>query len=109
MDPLSVTASVAGLLQAAAKVIGFLSSAADAPSTVRNVLTEVQALNGIFHQLSDFINHFDEQSMAQKSKISVEHLVITLTGCVCTFSELDAELENLKTDEVTGPKSGLGA
>ena len=109
MDPLSVAASVAGLMQAGAKVIGLLSTAVDAPSTARNVLVEVEALHGIFHQLSDFIAHIDEHSDAQTSSTYVPHLVITLTGCVCTFSELDAELASLNTDGGDGPKSELGA
>ncbi|KAI5850901.1 hypothetical protein BZA05DRAFT_453445, partial [Tricharina praecox] len=75
MDPLSVAASVAGLLQAGAKVIGFLSTAIDAPSTVRNVLAEVQALHGIFRQLDDFIVNFAQQSMTRKSRIAIDDLM----------------------------------
>jgi len=102
MDGISVATSVMGLLQVGAKVIGFLSSVADAPSTARNVLAEVQALHAIFRQLDDFIVDFTQQSMTRKSRIYVEDLVCTLTGCVCTFSELDKELESLKTDDSDG-------
>ncbi|KAI5850887.1 hypothetical protein BZA05DRAFT_399098, partial [Tricharina praecox] len=109
MDPLSVAASVAGLLQAGAKVIGFLSTAIDAPSTVRNVLAEVQALHGIFRQLDDFIVNFAQQSMTRKSRIAIDDLVVILTGCVCTFSELDGELKGVKTDYAYGTKHQLGA
>ena len=98
MEGLSVAASIAGLLQVGAKVISFLSTAADAPTTARNVLSEIRALHVIFRQLQNFITHFTEQSMSRKSRIYVDDLVITLTGCVCTFSELDKELECLRTE-----------
>ena len=99
MDALSVTASVAGLLQVAAKVISVLSSAVDASATARNVLAEVESLLGIFRQLDDFVVNFADQSMARKSRIYVDDLVVALTGCVCTFSELDRELEGLRMDD----------
>jgi len=106
MAALSVVASVAGLLHIGAKVIEFLSTAADAPSTARNVLAEVKALDNIFRQLEEFIDNFADQSMAGKSRINVEDLVVTLTGCVCTYSELDRELERLRTDD--DPRSRFG-
>ena len=95
MDGISVASSVTGLLQAGERVIGFLSAMADAPSTARDVLAEVHALQAIFRQLDGFISAPSQQSTARKSRIQLHDLVLTLTDCVKTFSELDLELRRL--------------
>jgi hypothetical protein len=97
MDGISVATSVSGLIQLAAKVVNFISTALDAPHTARNVLTQTLALQPIFHQLQDFVLGFSEGDEARKSMIYVDQLIVSLTGCVCTFSELDQVVESLKT------------
>ena len=67
----------------------------DAPSTARDVLAEVQALQAIFRKLEGFISAPNEQSAARKSRIQLHDLVLTLTDCVTTFSELEVELGEL--------------
>jgi len=106
-DGLSIAASVAGLIHVAEKVIRFISTMTDASSTTRSVLAEVHAFHAIFHQLQDFISNFSEGSEARKSRIYVDQVVTILAGCVCAFSELEKELETLKTDGSSS--SGLNA
>ena len=105
MDFLSVASSVAGLLLAAGKVIGFLCTMVDAPSTARDVLAEVQALQAIFRQLDSFISAPNQQSAARKSRIQLHDLVVTLTDCVTTFSELEVELKKLGAADSTWEKT----
>ena len=95
MEPVSLAASVWGLLQASEKIISFLTSIPDAPNTATNVLIECHALNAIFTQVNDFISDQDQQSIARKSRISLNYLAATLTGCVTAFSELDRALKSL--------------
>lgn len=95
MGGLSVSASVTGLLQASDRVICLLSGMVDAPSIVRDVLTEVYALNAILRRLDGFMLAPNQQSTARKSRIQLCDLVVTLTDCVNTFSELDMELGGL--------------
>ena len=95
MDPISLAASVWGLLGAGERVISFLSSIPDVPNAAANVLTECHALCAIFVQLNDFISDQDQQSMTRKSRISLNYLVATLTGCMTAFSELDKVLRSL--------------
>ena len=97
MDGISVASAVTGLLQAGEKVIGFLYAMADAPSTARDVLTEVRALQAIFHQLHVFTSASNRQSASQGSRIQLRDLAVTLTGCIRTFSELDVKLRELGT------------
>ena len=105
MDPISLAASVWGLLQASEKVISFLASIADAPDTAANVLIECHSLNAIFTQVNDFISDQDQQSIARKSRISLNYLAVTLTGCVTAFSELDRVLRSLRATMNDGDNS----
>jgi len=108
MEGLAVAASVAGLVQVAAKAIDLISNTAGASSTARNVLTEVNALQAIFHQLQDFILDSPKYKNDRKLMINVEQLVTTLTGCLCAFNDLEKVLENLKTtNTVVGPAATL--
>lgn len=98
MNRLSVPASVAGLLRASTTIISVISAAVDAPRTARNVHDEVQALHAILRQLDDcIVGRFAEpESMARKSQIYVNDLVVTLAGCVRTVSDLDKELGGVR-------------
>ena len=105
MDGISFASSVAGLVLAAGKVIGFLSSMVNAPSTARGVLAEAQALQAIFRQLVGFTSAPNQQSGARLSRIQLHDLILILTGCVRTFSELDEELKGLGGADYQGADS----
>ena len=94
-EPISLVVSVLTLLEAGEKIISFLSSIPDAPNMAANVVIECHALNAIFTQVNDFISDQDQQSIARKSRISLNYLAATLTGCVTAFSELDRVLRSL--------------
>ena len=102
MDVISVASSVTGLLLAAGKVIGFLCTMVDAPSTARDVLAEVHALQAVFRQLDGFISAPNQQSTAQKSRIQLHDFVVTLADCVSTFSKLDVQLKELGAADSQG-------
>ena len=101
MEGISVASSITGLLHGAGKVIDFLCAMVDAPSTARDVLAEVKALQAIFRQLDGFISAPSQQSTARKSRIQLHGLVVTLTDCVATFSELEFELKKLGAADST--------
>lgn len=103
MDGLPIASSVTGLLQAGKRVTGLLSPKADAPGTSRDVLSAVRALQPIFRRLDGVITTPNQQTAAQMSRIQLCDLVIALTDCVNTFSDLDVELKELgaETNGVT--------
>ena len=105
-DPLSVTASVVGLLAVAGKMSNMLYSlvgkAKEAPSLANSVLMEMSDITAAVGQLQKFINGHARIDAARGSLILVEHVLTTLTGCVTTYSELESILDGLNID------SGMG-
>jgi len=103
MEGLSVAASVASLVQITATVIDFISTMTETSRIAQNVLAELRELEAIFHQLQDFILNFDEgNGNDRKSMIFVNQLVATLTGCVCSFAELEQVLDGLNINDNAG-------
>jgi len=106
MDPLSVTASIVGLLLAAGQVtsaiITIKSILSEAPRTdhLLNQVTQVETCLSAIQMLLFSMNSASEQRMAL---IKVEHLVTTLTQAVLTFSELEALVKKI----VTGPRTSV--
>ena len=105
MDPLSVAGSISGLLQIGAKVIGYLSDLADAPAVVRDVLDELQAMRIIFGQLNTFVFTFNGRNLP--TFVIVDDFVAVLTGCVCTYSEIEGLLGTAGLKEGDDPRLNL--
>ena len=102
MDPLSIAASVVGLLGATVKVSTVLNNVfrdfKDVPNVARRVLQEVSDINNCLAQLQSFLIGTRVGSRSRTALIMVEQVVVTLTSCVMTFSELEETLESLSHD-----------
>jgi len=62
----------------------------------------------IFRHLDTFITDSDNRRhVSTSSDILVDDLVIIVTGCLCSFSELEALLKGFSTDEPNGPPLNL--
>ncbi|KAL8817059.1 MAG: hypothetical protein Q9223_004040 [Gallowayella weberi] len=102
MDPISVSASIFGLLGAATKIsevlTSFVRGMKDAPRLAQRTLTEVEDLRLCFHQLQDWVN-LEGSRTERKSRaamIMVDQLVVILTHSILTFSELESAVAGLK-------------
>ncbi|KAK0616862.1 hypothetical protein B0T14DRAFT_589145 [Immersiella caudata] len=89
MDPLSVTASVAGILAAAAKVAGLIGQVKDAPESVKAILSEVTHIQVVIGALQSFVNRSRRVDTERAALIQVENVVTVLTQTVLVFSELE--------------------
>ena len=102
MDPLSVAASIVGLLGAAAKVSSTLNnliqSAKTAPKTAQRLLTEVIDVSACLSQVQALLLGIKEIPRSHQSLVMVEDIVIVLSNCVMTFSELEEAVDSLKPD-----------
>jgi hypothetical protein len=98
MDPLSIAASVAGLLTVACKLssvlYGLIMAGHDASQAISRVSAEIRAMSPIFLQVQDFV--LNGEDGARRSMISLRDLVTTLTGCVLVFSELEKHISEVE-------------
>jgi hypothetical protein len=96
MDPISLAASVAGILGLAGKlaitISGFVASAQSAPQLATHAVNEINSLVTIFAQLKGLTL----QNSPARNFITVDQLVVVISGCVITLAELDKELEGLE-------------
>ena len=99
MDPLSVAASVVGLVGVTAKVLtvltNFIRETRNAPNLVNSILQEVSDISACLAQLQAFLLGTRVGSRSRTTLLIVEQVVVTLTETVMTFSELESILESL--------------
>ena len=102
MDPLSIAASVVGLLGATVKVTTvldtFFRDLKDVPNVARRILQEASDIGTCLAQLQAFLIGSRVGSRSRTALIMVEQVVVVLTSCVMIFSELEATLESLGDD-----------
>lgn len=103
MDPLSVSASIIGVVTAAVQVSRLLKPFIDgvdgAPASARCVLMEVTGIYACLHQLQGFLIGSEEAAKSRRSLIMIEQVIVAFTDCVSIFSELEQTLESLKMGE----------
>jgi hypothetical protein len=101
MDPLSVTASVVGLLGAARQIASILykvqSGLKDAPRSMHQLLSQLNELRYTFDAVNYLLIGIDSAPRRRISMIQVDQLVATLSDAVLTFSELEALVHPLAT------------
>lgn len=95
MDPLSVAASVTGLLLAGAKIAVLIRTLVDAPSVVQAVGLEIHHFVVVLAQLQPFVMGSSSADHTRTSMIEVQQIQIILTGCVLTFSDLQTAIDSL--------------
>jgi hypothetical protein len=98
MDPLSVTASIAGLLMAAGKICSLLvvvSSVRNAPSAIRDARLEVKHAEIALRSLQQYLECLDLINQERKALIQIDELRVTLTDAMLAFSDFEALLQTL--------------
>ena len=105
MDPLSITASVTGLLTAVATVAitlrSIVTNVKDAPREVHSLLVEVDELQVAMAALNDFIHRASKLPKHRAGLISLGQLVATLTEAVFTISEIEVLLKPFKVTNLS--------
>jgi hypothetical protein len=102
MDPLSVAASVAGLVSLAGQLVPALynlgSTVKEANKDAQAAATEVASMSVVLQGLQTYIIGRTRANPQRLRLITVEHITASLTACVFTYSELDAVLKALHVD-----------
>ena len=95
-DPLSVLASVVGILAAATKIASGLSSLrsslADAPRSLDHALSQVYGIKIALSAIEKLLCDDGGTVTGQLGLIHVDDLIVTLTEAVMTFDELETLL-----------------
>ncbi|KAK3987467.1 hypothetical protein QBC44DRAFT_400099 [Cladorrhinum sp. PSN332] len=115
-DPLSIAASIAGLISVAltvGKALGpYVSAARDTPKIAIQVHAETQAATIILSALQNLTNNLDAVSRSRAALIQVDYLITVLTNGVLIFSELEACVGDLPVPDLSitglGLRSRLG-
>lgn len=93
-DPLSIAASIAGLLAAAGKVYtvvsAFIDSTANAPQSAADTLAAVGEFKLALSSVQSMMNILDDLSASRKVMISLENIAIIMTSAVLTLSKLES-------------------
>ncbi|KAK5626586.1 hypothetical protein RRF57_002301 [Xylaria bambusicola] len=103
MDPLSVAASIVGLLAAGGKVTSLLftviTKCQDSPALARGILFEVADISAALGQLRDYLSNRIKTNSERGNLILLDQLLTTLTGCVTTYSDIQFILTGLNINE----------
>lgn len=106
MDPLSVTMAIVGLLtatyQISSSIGNLVSESKSAPEEIKNVKSTVDTIRSVLLQLQMLLLGRVKVDRERTSLILVDQIVITLSACVATFSELDVFLGSLASDAKLG-------
>lgn len=98
-DPLSIAASIIGILTAAAQVSSLLLQFRDAPASVRAISTEVEHIRVVFRALQRFLDRARTVTRYRAALIQVEDVTVILTQTVLVFSELETLVTTLSTSQ----------
>lgn len=90
MDPLSITASITGILTASIKVISILSLVHEAPEFIKAIGVEVNHIRIVVAALRKFLDRTRQLPPERAALIQIDDVVAILTQTVLTFSELEA-------------------
>jgi hypothetical protein len=111
-DPLSIPASIAGLIVLSGQILTTLNnlymhgkSAKNAPESIGRLLDEMEEINGIFCQVQLFVSGTGKKKPSRSglTMILIHHLVATLSGCLLVYSNLDKYLSEVQG--ITDPNS----
>ncbi|KAL9584724.1 MAG: hypothetical protein Q9212_001937 [Teloschistes hypoglaucus] len=96
MDPLSISAAVAGLLTAAVSVVGLSQKVTGISHLAKSVTLEVQSVTACIRSLQRFTDGTTTAPRSRTALIMIDEVRVVLTECVIVFSELKKVLDQLE-------------
>jgi hypothetical protein len=108
-DPLSISASVVGLITVAGKIsavmAGFVFGIADAPESARAALAAVDTMRLTLASVKQLMTELSQMPRERKEMIHLNHIAIIFREAILSLSELEAIIcptsarigENMKT------------
>lgn len=97
MEPLSVVASITGILTAAAKVSSLLMQIQGAPAAISSIQTEIDHIKIVFTGFQNFVNYTAWISGSRAALIQLDDVLVILTQTVLDLSELQTMITPLSS------------
>jgi hypothetical protein len=92
-DPLSIAASIAGLITLAGAIYtsvnSFIQRIEDAPKFAHTPVREVSVMRVTLAAMSDLIDMFLTQASERKAMVQLDCLILTVTHTVMAFSDME--------------------
>ena len=102
-DPLSVAASIVGLVTAAVQVsaylIEFKRRVKNVPIQAATVLKEVNDIYAILQELGPFLLGLNIPDQSRTCLLQVDSVLAVLTGCAETISQLTELMDQLRLED----------
>jgi hypothetical protein len=102
MDPLSIAASVTGILIAAAQITNWIKGHSGAPEYLKEVAAEIGHIKMVVAALERFVDRSQQLDGSRAALIQLEDVVTVLTQTVLVFSELETAIT---ASTVTHPRN----
>ncbi|KAF2798887.1 hypothetical protein K505DRAFT_295575, partial [Melanomma pulvis-pyrius CBS 109.77] len=103
VEPLSIAASVVGLVSAGGKLtaalVSLISNVQNAESLALVALQEISETTTLLSHLQTYALGETQANPERSSLILLDQVITTLTGCVTTYSGLQALLDELKAGD----------
>jgi hypothetical protein len=102
MEPLAIGSAVVGIISASIRigkpVYDLTISLHDAPASASAVQIELNEIRSALELLQAYLIGAQRTDVARRSLLSLNHIVATLTGCVTTYSALEALVAKCTTN-----------
>jgi len=93
-DPLSIAASVVGLVATAGKICaaltGLVSTVVDAPQSARDILVAVSEMRPVLEMVQELVDSISALPSNRKMLVRLDHVAITFSNCILTLSEIES-------------------
>lgn len=107
-DPLSLAASIAGLVTISAQIAllakNLVDTVANAPASVAKIREEMDGMHFVCTEVQLFISKADGRHHAGLTMVTIHNLLTTVTGCVMVCSSIDKALS--KVSGLDSPDTG---
>lgn len=95
-DPLSVAASITGLIALAGQLYnaldGFISNVRDAPSLAQTIQFEIKSFRNSLHALHGILQDPAFRRNKRASLIPADYVIVSFTDAVLVFSQLETNV-----------------
>ena len=88
-DPLSVSASVVGLIAGGAKLVSLIALISDPPQVLAEIKSELISLKVVINSLKTFVERTRSISAARVGLVPLQDVILIFTQIVLVHSELE--------------------